>query len=151
MSDTDYFDLNTKETYALAMEFSKDGKLLAIYGRDLKIRVFNFKTGILLRLIDETFELLEKVQESEDPRYQLLQVEEKDKENRKLVEKDVEKQWDLSTKEITSQIIPSMAFDETDTYLCYSSPIGIKVHNLKTNTLSRILGKDEQQERFIAV
>ena len=34
MSDTDYFDLASKETYALAMEISNDGKLLAIFGRD---------------------------------------------------------------------------------------------------------------------
>ena len=34
MSDTDYLDLTAKETYALAMELSSDGKLLVIYGKD---------------------------------------------------------------------------------------------------------------------
>ena len=34
MSDTDYFDLATNQTYALAMEFSHDGVNLAIFGRD---------------------------------------------------------------------------------------------------------------------
>ena len=61
MSDTDYFELNAnslfaKETYALAMQFSNDGKLLAIFARDQKIRIFNFNNGKLLRLLDETFE-----------------------------------------------------------------------------------------------
>ena len=51
------------------MELTTDGKLLAIMGRDLKIRVFSFKTGKLLRLIDETNEMLKQVQESTEPRH----------------------------------------------------------------------------------
>ena len=55
MSGTDLFDLASKETYALSMELTSDGKLLAILGRDQKLRVFSFRTGKLLRLFDETF------------------------------------------------------------------------------------------------
>ena len=34
MSETNFFDLASKQTYALAMELTSDGKLLAILGRD---------------------------------------------------------------------------------------------------------------------
>ena len=56
------------------------------------IRIFSFKTGKLLRLLNETFEHVEKVQESEETRYKLLQLEAGDMERRKLNEKEIVKQ-----------------------------------------------------------
>ena len=81
------------------MEISNDGKLLAIYGRDQKIRVYNFKTGKLLVKFDETTEYLDSVQESKEVEHRLLQVESNDMDRRKLVEKDVMRSWDQTAKE----------------------------------------------------
>ena len=69
MSETDYYALAQAETYALSMEFSPDWELLAIYCKDCKIRVFNFRSGKLIRTIDESIENLIAVQEAiaEDP------------------------------------------------------------------------------------
>ena len=62
LSETDYYTLATSETFALAMEFSKDWKLLAVYGRDCRIRVFHFSTGRLICTIEETVEKLQREQ-----------------------------------------------------------------------------------------
>ena len=64
LSETDYFALVADETFALAMEFSTDWQLLAVYGRDCKIRVFHFKSGRLVCTIDESLEQLTRVQEA---------------------------------------------------------------------------------------
>ena len=94
-------------------------------------------------MIDETFETIENAQESEDPKYQLLQAGTEDLEKRKAGEKDIVKQWDLSAKESLSQMLPTMAFDVTNNYLCYSCPLGVKVYNLKNDTVARLHGKSE--------
>ena len=99
MAETDYLDMEQNQTYALAMEVSNDGKLLVIYGRDQKIRVYNFRSGKLLVSFDETHEYLDSVQESKEVEHRLLQVESSDMERRKLVEKDVMRNWDSTAKE----------------------------------------------------
>ena len=58
LSETDYYALASDDTFALAMEFSKDWQLLAIYCRDCKIRVFHFRSGRLVLTIDESIEAL---------------------------------------------------------------------------------------------
>ena len=87
-----------------------------------------------------------------------LRLEQLDFDKRMSVESEIEKFWDLSNKvpeEINAQnctyaaFMPTIAFDESDTYLCYGSPIGLKVLNTRTNTLSRLLGKLESTERFL--
>ena len=58
MSETDYYAMAAVETFALAIEFSPDWKLLAIFCRDSKIRVFHFTSGRLIITIDESVEAL---------------------------------------------------------------------------------------------
>ena len=48
-------------------------------------------------------------------------------------------------------MLPTLSFDETNTFICYGSPLGIKIHNLKTNKLVRLIGKSEISERFLQV
>jgi len=50
-----------------------------------------------------------------------------------------------------NSVLPTVYFDETDTYLFFGSLIGIKVFNLKANKLVRIVGKVENTERFIQI
>ena len=49
------------------MEFSPDWKLLAIYGRDCKIRVFHFSSGRLIKTIDESISAVIQAQGAEEP------------------------------------------------------------------------------------
>lgn len=45
-------------------------------------------------------------------------------------------------------MLPTMSFDETGTYLCYGSPIGVKIFNVRKNSLVKVLGKNEKM-RFV--
>ena len=66
LSETDLYSLVENETFALAMEFSPDWKLLAIYARDCKVRVFHFSSGRLLSIIDESLTVLSVQQEQQE-------------------------------------------------------------------------------------
>ena len=91
----------------------------------------------------------------------MLKLEQLDFDKRMATEQEIEKFWDLSNtppeeiKEINQQncsyasFIPNLQFDETDTYLCFGSPLGVKILNIKSNSLSKVLGKLESTERFV--
>ena len=72
MSETDYYTLAAEDTFALSMEFSPDWKLLAIFCRDCKIRVFHFASGRLITTIDESVEALTLAQNAEEPDAMIL-------------------------------------------------------------------------------
>jgi len=50
LAETDYFELVQKKTFALAIEFSHSGETMALFARDRKIRLFDFKTGKLTKI-----------------------------------------------------------------------------------------------------
>jgi peptidylprolyl isomerase domain and WD repeat-containing protein 1 len=49
LSDTDYCELVLKKTFALAIEFTHDGRTMAVLCRDRRIRIFDFTTGKLTK------------------------------------------------------------------------------------------------------
>lgn len=88
----------------------------------------------------------------------MLYLDKLDFERRMAVEKDIEKQWDTVVKkkgQNTSEepsmqcVIPSLGFDESDTFLYFGTPVGIKVMNLHTGQFVRVIGKVESTERFL--
>lgn len=48
-------------------------------------------------------------------------------------------------------MMPSIGFDESDLYVFFGSLLGIKIHNIKTNQLVRVIGKVEHTERFLQI
>ena len=46
-------------------------------------------------------------------------------------------------------MMPSLGFDESDTFLYFGTPVGIKVFNIKGNEFVRVIGKVESTERFL--
>ena len=52
--DTDLYEFAKNKTFPLTMSVSKDGKFLATFGADRKIRVFRFLKGKLSCVIDES-------------------------------------------------------------------------------------------------
>ena len=89
----------------------------------------------LIKIINESIEKF--ILECDDD---LLKV--TDIERRVAIENEIFKEWEQG------KLWPSMTFDETGDYICYSSPIGIKCLNLTTFSVTRILGKTEKQ-RFL--
>jgi peptidylprolyl isomerase domain and WD repeat-containing protein 1 len=76
----------------------------------------------------------------------MLYLEKIDFERRMAVERDLERQWDAG-----EAVMPSIGFDESDTFLYFGSPVGIKVVNVKSGVPARLIGKVESTERFLQI
>eukprot|EP00871_Galdieria_phlegrea_P003199 jgi/Galph1/3880/GphlegSOOS_G2554.1 len=142
-TDTDLFEFVKSNTRCIALEISHDGKLFACLGTDRYIRVFSFLTGKLRRKYDETLVSVEGVQVSGPPS---LRLEAGDFGRRMAREKEIgraieEKQENLS--------LPNVIFDTSNHFIIYATLLGIKIVNIETNKLARIIGLKENTERFL--
>lgn len=139
-SDTDLFEIVKCKTSVSALEVSPDGKQFVITSPDRRIRVFWLRTGKLRRVYDESLEVAQDLQRSDAPLYRLDAI---DFGRRMAVEKEIEK-----TESVPQ---PNAVFDESSNFLIYATLLGIKVVNLHTNKVTRILGKVENNDRFLRI
>lgn len=139
-SDTDLFEIVKCKTTVSSIEVSPDGKQFCITSPDRRIRVFWFRTGKLRRVYDESLEVAQDLQRSDAPLYRLEAI---DFGRRMAVEKEFEK--------TESAPQPNAVFDESSNFLIYATLLGIKIVNLHTNKVSRILGKVENNDRFLRI
>ena len=136
--DTDLYALAKVKTAAYALEVSADGEKFSTTGPDRRVRVFRWKTGKLIKDIDESLEGAEDVQRSGIEKYVLEDI---DFGRRLAIEREL-------TKSLEKHAWPNAIFDESGYFLIYASHLGIKVVNLVTNQCPRIIGKVENTERF---
>ncbi|KAH7542021.1 hypothetical protein FEM48_Zijuj02G0029300 [Ziziphus jujuba var. spinosa] len=139
-SDTSLFEILKCKTAVSSIEVSPDGKQFSVTSPDRRIRVFWFTTGKLRRVYDESLEVAQDLQRSDAPLYRLEAI---DFGRRMAVEKEIEK--------TESAPQPNAVFDESSNFLIYATLLGIKVVNLHTNKVSRILGKVENNDRFLRI
>lgn len=139
-TDTNLFELAKCKTSVSAIEVSNDGTQFVVTSPDRRIRVFWFKTGKLRRVYDESLEVAQDLQKSDVRLYHLDAI---DFGRRMAVEKEIEK-----TENVPQ---PNAVFDESCNFLIYATLLGIKVVNLHTNKVPRILGKVENNERFLRI
>ncbi|CAM6042647.1 unnamed protein product [Sphagnum compactum] len=138
--DTDLYTFAKARTTVYSLEISTDGKQFVTMSPDRRIRVFWFATGRLRRTYDESLEVAQDLQRSDVPLYRLDAI---DFGRRIAVEKEIEK-----TDGVPS---PNAVFDESSNFLLYPALLGIKVVNLHTNKVARIIGKVENTERFLRI
>ncbi|KAL5974606.1 cytochrome P450 monooxygenase 71 [Asimina triloba] len=139
-TDTNLFEIAKCKTSVSAIEVSPNGQQFVISSPDRRIRVFWFKTGKLRRVYDESLEVAQDVQRSDAPLYRLDAI---DFGRRMAVEKEIEK-----TENVPQ---PNAIFDESSNFLIYATLLGIKIVNLHTNKVARILGKAENNDRFLRI
>ncbi|KAJ3681569.1 hypothetical protein LUZ60_016058 [Juncus effusus] len=139
-TDTNLFEIVKCKTTVSSIEVSSDGSQFAITSPDRRIRVFWFKTGKLRRVYDESLEVAQDVQRSDAPMYRLEAI---DFGRRMAVEKEIEKTENAPQ--------PNAVFDESSNFLIYATLLGIKIVNLHTNKVARILGKVENNDRFLKI
>lgn len=139
-SDTNLFEIVKCKTTVSSIEVSPDGKQFSITSPDRRIRIFWFKTGKLRRVYDESLEVAQDLQRSDAPLYRLEAI---DFGRRMAVEKEIEK--------TESAPQPNAIFDGSSNFLIYATLLGIKVVNLHTNKVARILGKVENNDRFLRI
>ncbi|KAI8567082.1 hypothetical protein RHMOL_Rhmol02G0093500 [Rhododendron molle] len=139
-SDTDLFEIVKCKTTVSTIEVSPDGKQFSITSPDRRIRVFGFRTGKLRRVYDESLEVAQDLQRSDVPLYRLDAI---DFGRRMAVEKEIEKTENAPQ--------PNAIFDESSNFLLFATLLGIKIVNLHTNKVARILGKVENNDRFLRI
>ncbi|KAI8854878.1 hypothetical protein BC829DRAFT_378736 [Chytridium lagenaria] len=113
-SDTDLYEFKKVKGICLFATFG--------FG-DRQIRVFNFRSGKLIRKYDESLTVVAEMQQAGTASFKLDDMEFR---RRVAREKDLEKKGGQST---TANAI----FDETGNFLIYSTLLGIKIVNLETN------------------
>lgn len=102
----------------------------------LQVRIFKFATGKLLRVIDESLQHYTNLQQEKKP-FPNMEF------NRRVaLEKDLDKTDSLHFSRLT--------FDESGHFLLVPTIIGIKVINLVTSKLVRLIGKPENM-RFLQI
>ncbi|XP_054013712.1 peptidylprolyl isomerase domain and WD repeat-containing protein 1 [Hylaeus anthracinus] len=126
--DTDLFEFAKNKTYPCGLAVAPDGKKFASLSGDRKVRVFNFRTGKLYRIFDET---LQRFSELQQMTQQLPNMEFG---RRMAVERELDK---------TETNLGNIVFDESGYMILYSTMLGVKLVNLHTNRCIRIMGKPE--------
>jgi peptidylprolyl isomerase domain and WD repeat-containing protein 1 len=138
--ETDLFALARAKTTAAALAISPDGSKFATYSKDSKIRVFRSSDGKLSRTYDESLGCARDMQRSGAA---ALHIDAIDFGRRVAVETEL-----LADTQAPS---PSLTFDVSGHFLLYPTLLGIKVVNLLTSKLVKIIGKVENTERFLKV
>ncbi|CAH9094098.1 unnamed protein product [Cuscuta epithymum] len=139
-SDTNLYEFVKCKTTISSIEVSPDGKQFSITSPDRRIRVFWFRTGKLRRVYDESLEVAQDLQRSDVPLYRLDAI---DFGRRMAIEREFEK-----TENVPQ---PNAVFDESSNFIIYATLLGIKIVNMHTNKVARILGKVESNDRFLRI
>ena len=135
--DTDYPELSSLNLVLLSFNLSPFGKYLIVYLKDKTLRLYNFYTGKLVLVIDESIKRLEEIQENYQEGSNALCILSKGEfEKRVILEKEME-----ASKEYF--VNHSMEFDENEEILIYSSLVGIKYYNIEKKELVKVIGKGE--------
>jgi len=143
-TDTDLYEFAKKKTIPQSLSISNDGKLFATLGRDRFIRIFKFSTGKLHRTYDESMTTINKLQK-EDHENSLSKIDDIEFGRRVAVEKEIDSVVNSDVFVTPSNVI----FDETGNFILYPTLLGIKLVNIFTNKLVKILGKEEVNARFL--
>ncbi|CAG9530922.1 unnamed protein product [Cercopithifilaria johnstoni] len=138
-TDTDLYEFVKVKAPPRCLLISPNGKSFAAVGADRRIRLFDFVTGKLMKVIDESLRSYVD-QAVANKNYGLQNMEWS---RRVALEKE------LDRDENAFQHL-SICFDETSNFLIYPTPIGIKVYNLYTDEIVREIGKNENM-RFLGV
>lgn len=138
--DTDLYALAKAKTCAHSIDVSKDGSKFVTFSADSKVRVFHFSTGKLSRSYDESLAAANDLQRSESELYRLDPI---DYGRRVAIEKELAGDPEAPK--------PNAIFDDSGHFLLYSTLLGIKVVNLVTNRVVKIIGKVENSERFLQI
>jgi len=134
--DTDLYALARLKAEPLSIAAS--GERFAVCASDSKVRLFDFRSGKLLRTLDESLETT-KDESSEDEGPAPLDK----KDDTRLA---VERELDLKHRGLVANCV----FDDSGRYLLYGAMAGVKVVDTDTGDVVRVLGSADD-ERFCAV
>ncbi|TPX66944.1 hypothetical protein SpCBS45565_g04120 [Spizellomyces sp. 'palustris'] len=141
-SDTDLYEFKKAKKAPSSLTFSPDFSKFVTFGfSDRQIRIFNFRTGKLIRKYDESLTVVSEMQQAGTAIYSLDDMEFG---RRLAIEREIEKV--KGGQSATANAV----FDESGNFVIYPTLLGIKVVNIRTNKVVRLIGKAETQ-RFLNV
>jgi peptidylprolyl isomerase domain and WD repeat-containing protein 1 len=142
-AETDLYTFVEKEARPLSLNVSPNGKMFVLLSTDKHVRVFRYIDGKLIKDFSETNEELNEHQRSESD---MFKIDTFDFGRRMAVERDLDKALE---KQLSPP--PNAVFDETSAFLLYPTMIGIKIVNLLSNRMAKLIGKVENTERFLGL
>lgn len=139
-SDTDLYALAKRQTHATSIDVSASGDDFVVTATDAQLRVFRFATGKLRRTYDESLTVFEDAHADGSLRLDAI-----DFGRRAAVERE------LTSAVASGAAVSSCVFDESGHFLLYPTLLGVKVVNVETNRLVKVLGRVESSDRFLHV
>lgn len=133
-TETDLYEFVKSKTMPLGLGISHDGKKFATICKDRKIRIFNFLTGKMTKVLNESLQRFADLQQNKQ------QISSMEFGKRMATEKELEKSEAYNYCNII--------FDRSGYFLFYATMLGIKVVNLYTNECVREIGRAENP-RFL--
>ncbi|VDD92961.1 unnamed protein product [Enterobius vermicularis] len=131
-TDTDLYEFVKIKSPPRCLVCSQNGRIFAAFGADRRIRIFNFETGKLFKVIDETLQsYIDQAKLNKNFGIQNMEW------NRRMA---LERELDRDETTFQHLVI---CFDETSNFLLYPTPVGVKVLNLVTEEVTREIGKSE--------
>lgn len=127
--DTSLYEFAKNKTVVAGLAVSADGRKFATISTDRKVRIFQFLTGKMTRVFDET---LPRFAEAQQTSHAIPNMEFGRRMNN---EKDIEK--------TDSLMYNNILFDVSGHFILYSTMIGIKLINIETNKCIKVLGKSD--------
>jgi peptidylprolyl isomerase domain and WD repeat-containing protein 1 len=152
--DTDLFELVKRKLIPLTLEFNSTGEQFALIGKNStqrKLFLYDTLKGKILKIFDEHLDIYKELHERLQIKQQQQQNEEKksnlnllnnvEYSRRLTIEKDLEKNDSIYS-------LINLQFDSSGTFLFYSTLYGIKMLNLRNNSIKHFFGTTENA-RFI--
>jgi len=137
-TQTDLYALAKAKVKPQSVEISNDGSLFSVMASDRQVRIFRTLTGSLYRKFDESIQMFTAQQKDEKAPFKLDSV---DFGRRMATEHTLNK---------TNHSPCNITFDQSGNFVMYSTMIGIKMVNIKTNELIRVIGSSETGARFLS-
>ncbi|KAJ3195580.1 hypothetical protein HK101_011723 [Irineochytrium annulatum] len=141
-SETDLYEFKKSKTVPTSLNLSPDLSKFVTFGfDDRQVRVFNFYTGKLLRKYDESLTVMTEMQQAGTAAHRLDDM---DFGRRLAQEREIEKI--KGGQAATANAV----FDESGHFIIFPTLLGIKIVNIETNKVSRLLGRMENH-RFMNI
>ena len=149
--ETDLFEIaksqkRDKKLIIRSLTISPDGSMFAITTSTSLIYLFNFLTGKKIRVYSESIDDARSLQNSNQT--EKFTLDELDFGKRAATEQDLQNGIDQQQEFIPAR---NVVFDRSSNFILYSTLHGIKVVNIKTDCLERIIAKYENTDQFLSI
>ena len=159
--DTDLYDLAKARARPCGLAFSPDGSRFCLTANDKQVRIFDFKRGKMTRKYDESLAIFEDANARGQLKLDTIDFGQRGARERELEATSgcymtisgssgsTNSNGGGAGFEADSLSRGNPVFDESGHFVAYATLIGIKVLNIDTNRVVRIIGRVENGERFL--